>query len=335
MQQKNPITCEPNASQIHPELYHYTGKTGLKGIYENNQLFAKHYQYLNDQEEIVSLKSTLISNLESMIKDFIIREQRLSLRIRTKVHKNGGANKIAKLEAKRIFDNIYEATFGSVSMKNPLFSPYISSFCSHNFNNDYEKENGLLSQWRGYGDDGRFAIVFDTMELEKILQKEESSYRYSYITLSEVIYNDEYIMNNIRIQKIIDEAFGIVKSQIEGTEIIPPEINNFLSTACRVKHQGFREEREVRIIATPVEREHLDAEVLRDETNKPLKLSEHTERGPIIRLFQNLRTKKLPIKRIIIGPHREQDENYAFAKTVVQGTIPVIRSKTPYREHPR
>ena len=34
------------------ELYHYTGIHGLKGIIESQTLWATHYKYLNDAEEV-------------------------------------------------------------------------------------------------------------------------------------------------------------------------------------------------------------------------------------------------------------------------------------------
>jgi hypothetical protein len=46
-------------------------------------------------------------------------------------------------------DQLYEITFGSDSHE-PFFDPYIASFCSHDGDDlEYERENGLLSQWRG------------------------------------------------------------------------------------------------------------------------------------------------------------------------------------------
>ncbi len=54
----------------------------------------------------------------------------------------------------------------------PLAEPYICSFCNHAGDNEYERNNGLLSQWRGYGGEGRFALVFDTSGLDRLLSCE-------------------------------------------------------------------------------------------------------------------------------------------------------------------
>lgn len=39
-------------AEFHPELFHYTDAKGLTGIIENQSIWASHYEYLNDSEEI-------------------------------------------------------------------------------------------------------------------------------------------------------------------------------------------------------------------------------------------------------------------------------------------
>lgn len=39
-------------AEIHPELFHYTNAEGLIGIIESQSIWATHYAYLNDSEEI-------------------------------------------------------------------------------------------------------------------------------------------------------------------------------------------------------------------------------------------------------------------------------------------
>jgi hypothetical protein len=117
--------------------------------------------------------------------------------------------------------------------------------------------------------------------------------------------------------------------------VTPTTLTGFLDAATRFKHQGFKEEREVRIVAIPgsaetaaaVSSEHTEF------TRKPIKtvcnlLSENRGR-PYIALFGTLE-EELPIKRIIIGPSRGQDDNYRRAAVAVGTRISTVRSKTPF-----
>ena len=47
----------------HSELFHYTGAAGLAGIIQSQTLWATHYEYLNDSEEIKYFHKTRLPNL--------------------------------------------------------------------------------------------------------------------------------------------------------------------------------------------------------------------------------------------------------------------------------
>ena len=42
---------------------------------------------------------------------------------------------------------------------------------------EYHRNNGMLSQWRGYGGRDCVAIVFETSGLEKLMQREREEFR--------------------------------------------------------------------------------------------------------------------------------------------------------------
>jgi len=48
-------------------------------------------------------------------------------------------------------------------------------------------------------------------------------------------------------------------------------------------------------------------------------------------MFEGL-SVKLPIKRVIVGPSRAQEQNFRFATDLFGTEIPVSRSATPYVE---
>jgi hypothetical protein len=108
-----------------------------------------------------------------------------------------------------------------------------------------------------------------------------------------------------------------------------------------LKHQSFKEEREVRIIMSPVDRRWV-AYVLRVYANslpsdvRRLSYKEIREREirgeqrRYIVLFEGI-ARSLPIKRIIVGPSAHQTSNLEEVRTLCP-TVPITRSATPYIE---
>lgn len=175
----------------HQELHHYTTSAGLEGIWRSNTIWATHFESLNDRTEVTALKKPLSSALEVPIKRNLINLRRESLRIRRIVDKSGGVNFTVNKVIKCFINTNYDVSFSGHN-KPPLAEPYIASFCSHADDHSYEQFNGLLSQWRGYGGAGRFAIVFDTMQLDNLLKAEWSAHYWTKLELAEVVYlNDE------------------------------------------------------------------------------------------------------------------------------------------------
>jgi hypothetical protein len=101
--------------------------------------------------------------------------------------------------------------------------------------------------------------------------------------------------------------------------------------APTLKSHGFQEEREVRIIA-PCFRRRAAAD-LPQRTRKPI--FERYKAGfpvPYIKLFSDL-DKRLPIRRIIVGPQAMQDKvAYALEIALEQAEIPahVVISSISY-----
>jgi len=99
------------------------------------------------------------------------------------ITQHGGAHKVASDDAHRLIDILYAKIFG-----NSLAEPFIASFCSHANDQSYEKENGLLSQWRGYGNDGGFCIIFDTAALVTLLDAAFNAYNWLQLKIAPVCY---------------------------------------------------------------------------------------------------------------------------------------------------
>ena len=146
-------------SEVYKNLYHYTTWDGLKGILQNQSLWATNYKFLNDYSEIVLFGDKLVTLIFSTVlegyEQLIVHKPLL----KGKIQKEGGFERIVQHDAEGLIDSQYRALGSEI---------YILSFCG-----EPEKQsianNGLLSQWRGYGTGGGAALVFDTEKLEEIL----------------------------------------------------------------------------------------------------------------------------------------------------------------------
>ena len=110
----------------------------------------------------------------------------------------------------------------------------------------------------------------------------------------------------------------------------------FVTGATLSKHQGFREEREVRIVAMPASKHLLKLQKaeLPNFQFPPLKTvrTRPSTNGPrrFVVLFDTLNAK-LPIEKVIVGPSKDQGGNYTIAKDLLPPTVSVSRSSTPFR----
>ena len=243
---------------------------------------------------------------------------------------------VARNAATEFVDTLYKVTYeGAGSI--PFSSPFITSFCSHSADQSYEQENGLLSQWRGYGGDGGYCIVFDTAALGALLGKEFDTYYWVHLNISPVHYATDDVSIKELFPTLLDrfDAFFSATLDQEPHEVPGDGFASFATGTTLFKHQGFREEREVRIVAMPGTRELAEhvAKEYPDFTLTSLKTT-HTIDGArgtkhYVILFDGIGIA-LPIKRIIVGPSRHQAENYERACRVAGSGIAVGRSRTPF-----
>ena len=111
----------------------------------------------------------------------------------------------------------------------------------------------------------------------------------------------------------------------------------FVLAAASLKHEGFHEEREIRIVNSPYTKElddylRLHAE---DEIEPPQKwfktIYDDSATGKrYVALFDFNEGRKLPVKRIIVGPHRTKEENAQKVRELVERRVPVHVSATPF-----
>ena len=334
-------------SETISEVHHYTDWSGLQGIYNSGTLFATRYDNLNDTTEVLHCKPLLISAIEYRFKKFLLEWQKGSLSRKRHLADLGGAVQAAKGLAKTIVDALYLTSFGA-SKAGPAFAvPYISSFCGFDSGRGYERENGLLSQWRGYGGSERFAVVFDTKKLEGLIDHESVEYAYAFLDFGKVIYNDSRLDFAKSYEDLVVAAGEVCKvvhatlphSPNVPTALMEKVVPRFLRATCLIKHQGFAEESEARIVAAPLPEVHLKNLIsqgvdTRGSKVKPIDGRTTSTGGAtaFIRLFNWNSGKRLPINRIIVGPQRNQDDLVARVSSLVGSAVLITRSQTPYTD---
>jgi hypothetical protein len=318
-------------SDVYKKLYHYTTWEGVLGILQSQTLWATHYKFLNDYSEIVLFRDKLVSFLypilsnerEKLIKQFPSIEQT--------IRRQGGLDYFIQRLVLEEVKTLYDTTGDEI---------YISSFCGEN-TNEYINSNGLLSQWRGYGSGGGFALVFDTRKLEDVLITEYENFEYEIIHISDIVYSDDDTRLNDEFSEHMSHIADAARACYSG--LIYEEILErtkkayvaFISCITRYKHRGFNEENEVRIVALPiVNQDYLDLSTNTGQISKAEKERKYRDKnGQIVPYLEliSLSNVKLPIERIIVGPHKDKESRVATLRTMLsKGDIEITCSDIPF-----
>lgn len=322
-------------TEEYSELMHYTTAAGLAGIVSTGCLWSTHAGFLNDAEEMKHF-------FDAKLLDIAFSEVRQYAEQLAKVPENarqmeidGGLEKLAKDEAEGLVCRLRSATLA-------FNQPYIFSMSAARDLNT--QSSGLLSQWRGYGGDGGYAIVFDTLQLEQLLELEAKTYHYQHFQWGDVHYYGADPSSQSSTEDVAESEevvrIGIARLIRCGTAEETEGFYQALSSlSCLYKHWGFCEEREVRVVAIPVE-----AEVARlaaaDGEAKPEKPIKTLVRGglpvPYVELFAGISSDvplRLPIKRVIVGPHKDANLRAQAVQRLLAANnyeAEVTCSKIPY-----
>ncbi len=321
-------------SEIYKKLYHYTTWSGVLGIIKSQSLWATHHKFLNDCSELAlfreKLAHLLIPHITTTYERLMVEDPKIKEKI---IALYGCAEKAANYEAHFFINGMYEAIGEEI---------YILSFCGHN-TDPYINENGLLSQWRGYGIDGGVLLVFDTKEIEQFLKKEFSIFQYNIGHLSDVIYsdNDEQFKTELKeeISNIFKDWQNIFSIEQAINNSVRPKPNcyeSFVKCMSRFKHVGFKEENEVRLAALPtiLNEKELQNEIEGNVQFKSEKEIKYRESNGLIVPYVDLLAStdiELPIEKIIIGPHKEKQLRASTLKTMLnKKKIEISCSDIPY-----
>jgi hypothetical protein len=321
-------------SHVYDELMHYTTLRGFTGIVSSGCIWATDASFLNDASEISHFFDIRLARVIAPVVRTRGIELARSPEILADMSNQGGVERVIDAEISTVVRSLREATLS-------MNKPYVLSLCGTA--DDRVRHSGLLSQWRGYGADGGYALVMDTKGLEDALLVETKSHHYMHAEIGDVYYEG--------IDPLIQPARGdfeeLEKTVNEGVNRIlrggtAEETEGFYqavtSLSCLCKHWGFWEEREIRLVVVPASEDVVDAV---PEAVRPAKAVKSFPRGavsvPYVELFASspsagLQTK-LPIKRVIVGPHIDRVQRLASAKELLglHGyDVDVTVSEIPY-----
>jgi hypothetical protein len=313
-------SLDNSITKRHTQLYHYTTAAGLRGIVESQQLRATNISYLNDAEEQTGFFDRRLSRLLEIPIRSAITEHAGTASGRSIIEQQGGIEQTVAELTSALFTEIR-----SSSLKHN--TPYTTSFCSalHKQTND----DGLLSQWRGYGLDGGYAIVFETQRLEQFWLEEGKGFHYQYAIFGDVEYYDQDTIEKAAYLETLEWEV-IVQNSIHGFTLTqnPAKFNPLheaiVALSCLHKHSGFREEAEIRIVVVPTSNELYEEERKNGDKRNVKPVLFEMKNGvlvPYILLFGHLlngNKAKLPISKVIVGPHPDKLKRQKAVKLLLE-----------------
>jgi hypothetical protein len=184
--------------------------------------------------------------------------------------------------------------------------------------------------------------VLDTLGIEERMEYERDVFSHPVNHIGDVVYDtdDEGIMRDF------SEAFRILPSYLksiycDGIQISKNETEDllipFVHGSTLVKHHGFHEENEVRIVVCPVPTNpdsifySSPDSVFSSNTKKSKKIKYREKNQRELRYIELFGDRPLPIKRVIIGPSRLQNVYYQNLTECVAGSkLEIVKSKIPY-----
>lgn len=191
-------------------IYHYTDVAGLKGIIENNCLWATNLSYVNDSREL----ALGINTYRDVCKKLLEKEKK-----------------------NKLFKKIVSSFLDCLNQK------YISNryACAFTSNGDQ------LSQWRGYGLNGLgYAIGFESEELIKNLTPQADPSRVIYDVEAQVKYVEKHITDLVSgfLKRLPEERISKKQTINKIVKVLEEETE---WSVLSFKHKGFEEESESRL----------------------------------------------------------------------------------------
>lgn len=262
-------------------IYHYTTQQGILGIVSLQELWATQVHFLNDKNEVFLTFKLLERELKKQI--------------------GQAQSNPVKSMLKNIRRHLTCIDQGHIC---------IASFC---------EEKDLLSQWRGYGNQGKgYAIGFDLQELQQIARRQ-------HFVIWPCVYNPTLQV------ELVDYLIDIWCRKFGSDRAVDHEkMFNIINTSvCQlapiIKDESFSEEKEWRLVSSVV------------SSKSPQFAFREGEYSLIPYYNFQIADKqhRHSIKTIVVGPspHMElaRKSLCAFMATSKMPTVEIISSKIPFR----
>lgn len=315
------------------ELLHYTTIEGLIGIVSTGRLRASHAAFLNDSEESQHYYNARLPSVAAEV----IGEALLKQSTAAGVAHGSGDERFEHLRAIKAEALVRQVRAATLSFNDP----YV--FAMSAADDERVARSGLLSQWRGYGPDGGYCIVFDTKEMEAFLTREFEAFHYQQIHWGDVYYYghtpSQPAAGDVAENESVLRA-GLLDLVNHGdVDRTPGFLQAIIMLSCVYKHWGFHEEHEVRVVAIPMRSDVMER-IPPDERNAKAQkqILAFPRAGlavPCLELSAGIGGRHLlPIRRVMVGPHRDSAArrdsierllvSHGYAPNVVVSEIPYI-----------
>jgi len=319
-------------SEAYPELFHYTTVKGLGGIVESQQLWATHWADLNDTLELQQFRQKAIEFVRPMLQEQCRKRAAADAQLKEKAERKGGCDQAAAHDTTKLLDAMHVTSFGP----DGFAGPFLTCFCAHAADS-FEHRNGLLSQWYGYGASGGVALVFDSKGLEDLMAAEAHVFCHSFNHCGNVRYDihpltcENYYCEPWFVDFRKELCILADKFYSEPRPSLKDIVEPFVKSSTMLKHRGFEEEKEIRIVVSPYLEGQQGIFAKAPGEAGALKTLKYRRRGEReVRYIELFGSQPLPIKRVIVGPSAVQNFNHQEAVKIVPGEVEVSKSETPF-----
>ena len=177
--------------------------------------------------------------------------------------------------------------------------------------------------------------MLDTKELAELFEREIDSRLYTYFKIAPAYYASNTLPISEAFPKLIEMCERFISNQLTREKEYHEDVfSDFIEAATLYKHPAFHEEAEIRLAAVTASAEFRDVAAVEQQVSdlppvKPVVTLDNGRRH--ITLLEDLKVP-LPIRRVIVGPSRNQQELYEFARQLLGPDANIALSATPYIE---
>lgn len=278
------------------KLAHYTSARVALSLIENKTIWLNNIQYMNDYSEI-KIGNTLLADY----------------------YNNETGN-----ELKKVIEYINQGTQQNLELSyNKTISRLMNTyaFCLTEHSKE-EDDYGRLSMWRAYAPNNGVAIVLNTdMFTEEAFNTKVATIPMFYLK------RDEFIDAVFDFVKRLNKHKDYLKVLPNFSDLM---LKKFIITALSMKHKGFQEEREWRVMYNDIFSNVKENDIVREdieEINGEPRIIKKIDFSKICYSNSPFDMNKL-IHRIIIGPSNNSEQlKTIFIRTLEKNSVIDAASK--------